>query len=200
VCLPKSSWSAVALLAVLELGAVYVPLEPRFPVDRIRYVLADCGARVLLTTAGVADTVPVCICDTQSIDPPTPAGRDALGVAPGDPAYIIYTSGSTGEPKGIVQTHACLENLIRWQCDYLPVPPGVRYLQFSPATFDVSLEDVLFALRVGGCLYFPDDETRIDLARLERYVIANAIQALFLPTSVLHALLRCTTTTDCCTC
>ncbi|HEU0076861.1 MAG TPA: condensation domain-containing protein, partial [Longimicrobiaceae bacterium] len=123
----------VSLLAVLKAGAVYVPLDPAHPAERLRYVLEDSGASLLLTAEGLRGRVPefggeIVSLDTseggdrQHGDSPLPErGRVASlsepggglpEVAPESLAYVIYTSGSTGQPKGVLTTHGGAANYL----------------------------------------------------------------------------------------
>src|SRR6185295_12616327 len=110
----------VALLAVLEAGGVYLPLDPSYPDERLAYVIADAGAAAVLATEDLQPRLPATVrvvpltaalshSSTESADaPPVPVSPDRL-------AYAIYTSGSTGRPKGIGLPHRTLANLVAWQ-------------------------------------------------------------------------------------
>nr|WP_279582732.1 AMP-binding protein [Fodinicola feengrottensis] len=109
IMLPRSIDLVVAILAVLRAGAAYVPIDPEYPAERIRFVLADSGSRLLLTDRSQpnhGDLTTVFVDDlavgAQPVDPPT------VLVRPENAAYVIYTSGSTGQPKGVVVSHAAI--------------------------------------------------------------------------------------------
>ncbi|HLL46032.1 MAG TPA: AMP-binding protein, partial [Longimicrobiaceae bacterium] len=110
VCLERSTGMVVAMLAVLKAGAAYLPLDPAYPADRLAYMLADSGARVLVTRASLRGLLPADGVRTVLVDEdPTevaaePDGTPRTAVAPENTAYVIYTSGSTGRPKGVVVT------------------------------------------------------------------------------------------------
>lgn len=119
--LPRSEDVYVALLAVLKAGAAYVPLDPDYPADRIGFILADCGARAVVTTAALAEKcagfagVVVALEARQAAifaEPDTRLGP-ADGAAPEDLCYVIYTSGTTGRPKGVQIEHRSACNLVR---------------------------------------------------------------------------------------
>ncbi|MFD2351935.1 AMP-binding protein [Nonomuraea ferruginea] len=106
LCLPRDAELVVALLAVLRAGGHYLPLDPAYPAERLSYILADSGARLLITTSRLvgdlpADRPPVFLLDRPPEGPPATPVR----VGPDNLAYLIYTSGSTGRPKGVEVPH-----------------------------------------------------------------------------------------------
>ncbi|MFC7479099.1 AMP-binding protein [Luedemannella flava] len=120
VVLERGADIVVALLAVLKSGGAYVPVDPRYPAERIEFVLADAGPVAVLTSTDclpqLADRVPAGVVVTVLDDPATLAGLaqvDAVGpVGLDQAAYVIYTSGSTGRPKGVVVSHGNLAALL----------------------------------------------------------------------------------------
>jgi amino acid adenylation domain-containing protein len=174
VCLPDGPELAVALLAVLRAGAVYVPLDPLLPVERLRRIATDAGVRLLLDHAETAGRVPdvevpvirLDADDPAAAHPPTPPPVD---IRPESAAYVIYTSGSTGRPNGIVGTHRGLRNLAEIQSSLVRVGPGDRVLQFHSPGFDVSLSELATALCSGAELVVvprPDRTPGPDLTRV----------------------------------
>jgi fengycin family lipopeptide synthetase D/gramicidin S synthase 2/tyrocidine synthetase-2 len=100
----------------------------------------------------------------------------------------VYTSGSTGQPKGVVQTHRTLYNLVQWQASHCGIEPGSRLLQYASFGFDVSVQDVCFTLATGGTLYVLDDAGRTSFGEMARIIGDEHIQVLSMPYSVLAAL------------
>ncbi|MER7701949.1 amino acid adenylation domain-containing protein [Kitasatospora sp. NPDC097605] len=143
-----------AVLGVLKAGAAYVPLDPGHPAERVRFLLADSGARSVLLGATVpaglvGDAVPVRPLDATprtAPAPPAPAG------GPGDLAYVIYTSGSTGRPKGVQVEHRSVVNRLEWMQHRYPVGADDVLLQKTPVTFDVSVWELFWWAITGAGL------------------------------------------------
>ncbi|NEQ47688.1 MAG: AMP-binding protein [Leptolyngbya sp. SIOISBB] len=123
LCLNRSAELVVTLLAVLKTGAVYVPLDPTYPVERLRFVLEDAQVSLLITTqgetAGIDQKMTIPILDLQqyqahiTTQPSYPVTQlPSHSPTSNDPAYLIYTSGSTGTPKGVPIQHQSLTNLL----------------------------------------------------------------------------------------
>ena len=129
VCTKRSEWLAIAPLAVVSLGAAYVPLDPAFPAERLHYILENSGCRLVVgdnNARRLFSESDVSILDLSSL----PAAGDqavptfeAASSGAADTAYIIYTSGSTGRPKGVVVGHGALINFL----ESMARTPGVGF-------------------------------------------------------------------------
>ncbi|MCC7416289.1 MAG: amino acid adenylation domain-containing protein [Acidobacteria bacterium] len=184
VCLDRSLDTIVALLAILETGAAYVPLDPAYPAPRLAYMAQDSRVEVAVTSSGLANLVPSSVREIVQLD----VERDALArewqaapavrrgallrpcvALPDDLAYVTYTSGSTGTPKGVEVTH---RGIVRLLCgtDYVELGPGETLLHLAPLAFDASTFEIWGALLHGGrVVLYPDRLPRIeDLAALLR--------------------------------
>ncbi|ONI76155.1 hypothetical protein ALI144C_36370 [Actinosynnema sp. ALI-1.44] len=160
VMLPRSVDSVAAMLGVLAAGAMYVPIDLSYPADRVRYMLADAAAHVVITTAELAGL------------PDGPTGvEERRETAPSDPAYMIYTSGSTGRPKGVVVTHQGLANLVAFEHREMVEPAGqrLRVGLVTALSFDASWNIVLWLL-AGHELHVLDDDVRRDAHALVEYI------------------------------
>ncbi|HEV2148046.1 MAG TPA: amino acid adenylation domain-containing protein, partial [Longimicrobiaceae bacterium] len=164
----------VAVLAALRAGKTYVPLDPRYPEERLALVLADARPGALLTDAQnlasarrLAGDLPL-----LRIDAPGRVHGGSLPEVPPDrPAYILYTSGSTGRPKGVVQSHRNVLHHVRAYTNNLRIGPADRLTLFSSFAFDAAVMDIFGALLNGAALCPLDlrAEGSDDLARwLER--------------------------------
>ncbi len=194
ICLPRSLDVPIAVLAVLKAGAAYVPLDPRYPRERLDFMLAESGVRVLLMYSGLRELLPfdpartICLDTQQSLLDQQSAAFVASESDAELLAYVIYTSGSTGRPKGVAMGRAPLENLIRWQTTASHAGIGTRTLQYTPLSFDVHFQELFGTWATGGTLVLIDDETRLDPTRLLRLLDERDIHRLFLPFIALQSL------------
>lgn len=188
VRLERSLDLIVAVLGVLRAGAAYTPLDPAYPADRLAYMLADSGARALITSSGSAPTgdVPALCLDTLTSEPWAPPPPS--GVTLDHLAYVIYTSGSTGRPKGVAMPHRALSNLLAWQVASSPLGAGHATLQFTSVSFDVSFQEIFATLAVGGALVLIDEMTRRDPRAMLALMREQSIARLFLPFVALQQL------------
>ncbi|HEX2094523.1 MAG TPA: non-ribosomal peptide synthase/polyketide synthase, partial [Longimicrobiaceae bacterium] len=168
----------VALLGVLKAGGAYVPLDTGSPTERLSWTLADCGARLVLTQAGLAGRVvgegaEVVVLGGEAPAPTSPY-LPGGGPSPGNLAYVIYTSGSTGRPKGVLVPHRGVVNSTEAYARAYGIGPGSRVLLFAPLHFDASVLDIFTALCSGATLVLaPREELMpgeglVELLRRER--------------------------------
>jgi amino acid adenylation domain-containing protein len=181
-----------SILGVLKAGAVYVPVDPTFPVTRIDYMLEDAGARLVLHDDEThalardlaADGRPLVNVDEGKAalppGPPTPP------VDPDEIASLFYTSGSTGEPKGVIQSHRNLLQYARNYINTLQMRPADRVSLLFSYSFSGSIPDIFGTLLCGAALC-PFDVRRRGPQALARWVRQNEITLLHLvPTLFRH--------------
>lgn len=180
VAAPPGWVQTVSVLGALTAGAAYVPVDPGWPADRLRYVLQDTGATAVLTAANQLDAlraltdVPVLAVDTQETGPapkdsPAPAVRQ-----PGDLAYVIYTSGSTGRPKGAMLDHRGPLNTVTEINRRFGVTSDDVLFGLSSLWFDLSVYDVFGALEAGAALVLAEPG-RPDPAAWTRTVVERGV-------------------------
>ncbi|MFI8362582.1 amino acid adenylation domain-containing protein [Streptomyces sp. NPDC085612] len=175
VVLPRSETLVVTLLAVLKTGAAYLPVDPGYPAERIRYLLDD--ARPVLT---LTEDHPLLGAEPTG-DAPASGTVTRL---PEHPAYVIYTSGSTGAPKGVVVSHASIVNRLMWMQDRYGLDDTDRVLQKTPAGFDVSVWEFFWPLLTGATLVVArpgghqDPVYLADLMREQRVTTAHFVPSM----------------------
>ncbi len=184
ICMERCPEMVVAILGILKAGAAYVPMDPAYPRERLRFLLEDAQAKVLLTQSRLLEGIPAqgvqALCldpDWNAIaaesekDPETEATAASL-------AYILYTSGSTGQPKGVMVEHRGLCNAIHWIIKTLELSPDDRCLLKTPITFDAAGREVFPPLLTGGTLVIAEPEGHRD-SRYLAETIRNARVSVF---------------------
>ncbi|SKA48322.1 non-ribosomal peptide synthase domain TIGR01720/amino acid adenylation domain-containing protein [Chitinophaga eiseniae] len=192
--LDRSPEMIVAILAVLKLGAVYIPLDITSPPERLHYLITDTAAQLLITSQKCAAMLPEGVTLTHVLVEDAlkdAGGSDALmgekDITGADPAYIIYTSGSTGRPKGVIVTHHNVVSLV--------TAPGVialnsddRVLQWSNYVFDGSVYEIFGTLLNGASLHLISAETAMEADRLGQVLVSEKITVSFLTTALFNGL------------
>lgn len=156
ICLERSMEMLVALLAVWKAGGTYLPLDPDFPRERLRFMVEDSGADLVVTTPAFSDLFVVSNCrvwclDREGASCAQEADHARSPIATfGDLAYVLYTSGSTGQPKGVEITHRSLMNFL-WS---MKREPGCSsqdiFLSVTTLSFDIAGLELYLPLLVGG--------------------------------------------------
>jgi pristinamycin I synthase-3/4 len=191
ILLERSVDMLVAMLAVLKAGAAYVPMDPKYPVDRVRFMLGDTGARLVLTHEHLSDRVAyddvqaLCLdrdADRFSRYPEAPDGKAGAG----DLAYVIYTSGSTGLPKGVLVEHGSLSSYIEAVRADFDLCEADRIFQFASISFDVAADEIYSALTAGARLVVRSDRTSLEPLELLRRFAEWGITKVELPTAYWH--------------
>ncbi|MEU5694774.1 non-ribosomal peptide synthetase [Actinosynnema sp. NPDC020468] len=164
VCLPRSAEFVVTALAVLKAGAVYVPLDPAYPAERLAFLAADAGPAALVTAEdGVTP-----LSGTASWPPP----------APDDAAYVIYTSGSTGRPKGVVVPHRCVIALLDATRDEYGLGGDDVWTWFHSGSFDFSVWEIWGCLLTGGRLVVVPHEVSREPERFRDLLVSQRVSVL----------------------
>ncbi|MFC7307920.1 amino acid adenylation domain-containing protein [Streptomyces monticola] len=174
--LPRSADLIAAMLAAWRVGAAYLPLDPSWPAQRLRFLVQDAGAGLVLTSGGNGAVFPPAM---ASIDlarglPRRPGGAaptpTSVAVADQSPAYVIHTSGSTGRPKGVVVTRRNVAHLVHAleRGNVYPTTPS-RVLWNAGLGFDASVQQWVRVCR-GDTLVLPTDELRADPALFAEFL------------------------------
>lgn len=170
-----------AMLAIWQVGAAYVPLDPGFPSNRLAYMIADSELKLVVTQSDVLQDLPTsgfdAICldrDAEAINAQStkPVGLDRSG---DELAYVIYTSGSTGAPKGVAVTHRCVLNFLQSMARTPGFSETDRLLAVTTLSFDISILELLLPLFVGGRVIIASDEDALSGDRLDELLTEHSV-------------------------
>ena len=156
----------VGILAVLKAGGAYVPIDPEYPEDRIRYMLEDSRAKIVLTRREIRQHLNY-EGDIVLLDEPSSYHKDRSNLVPasgtGNLAYVIYTSGSTGKPKGVLIEHQGLTNYIWWAKEVYVKGEKTNFPLYSSISFDLTVTSLFTPLATGNTIiaYRGEDKTEL---------------------------------------
>ncbi|MGL4589600.1 MAG: amino acid adenylation domain-containing protein, partial [Mycoplasmatales bacterium] len=165
----------IGMFATLKSGGCYLPITKDQPLDRVKYILQDSEAKVILLDQDLAidndNVIALNVNDEKNYDA---NGENLERVnSPGDIAYIIYTSGTTGNPKGVEVQHKGVMNLREMNLMHFDITPEDKILQFSNYAFDASIWELVLSIFVGGELHLITEEQTKDIKFLEEYLKEN---------------------------
>ena len=187
ICMDKSCWAVVAMLATLKAGGVVLPLSTQQPHARLQLVLNDTQAPIILVDSKqmhrLSSLGPRLVrIDREFVDGLPPLTEIGADVQPGNAAWIVYTSGSTGIPKGVVLQHYALCTSLLAHGAAFGLEAGHRVLQFASHTFDVTIQEVFTTFFFGGCVCVPSEDDRLN--NLEQAVLSLGVNFLSLTSTV----------------
>ncbi|MFD7192945.1 amino acid adenylation domain-containing protein, partial [Streptomyces sp. NPDC059914] len=194
----RGSAMAVGLLGILRAGAAYVPLDPGFPGDRLAYMLADSGARIVVGDGTARERLRLedgvrfvdLAAEAEEIGR-RPATPPPATVAPDDLAYVIYTSGSTGNPKGVAVEHRNVRHILNaWDERYGLTELKPRFLSVSSLSVDLFFADLIRSLPFGGSLVIASKDVTTDPAALLDLIARTGATGLEIVPSLLNAVLQ----------
>jgi len=187
-------WMA-AVIGVFKAGGVYLPVEPRFPAERVATMLSQSECRLALTKREAAanlEAADVPGLEVIHLDEPGELAGDTdpgVAVENGQLAYIYFTSGSTGRPKGAMCEHAGMLNHLYAKIDDLRIREGAVVAQTAPQCFDISLWQLVSALLVGGSTLIVEQRDILDVDRYLDTVTEGKVEVLQVVPSYLEVLL-----------
>jgi amino acid adenylation domain-containing protein len=174
ICLQRAPSLITGVLAIMKAGGAYVPLDPEYPAERLRYLVEDSGAALVLTTSELAGSLALSA-DSLCIDVPHGAVQATLPMLSEQlHAYVIYTSGSTGQPKGVPVSHRNLLHSTSARFAYYGESPET-FLLLSSLTFDSSVAGIFWTLAGGGTLVLSEPRMEQDMPRLARYIAEHGV-------------------------
>ncbi|WP_160716661.1 non-ribosomal peptide synthetase [Chitinophaga solisilvae] len=188
----RSELVIIGILAVLKAGAAYVPVDPAYPQERIRFMLEDAAPKVVLTFSdrlfelidyysGQLFALDIQLEGlNESSDNPAPLAD------PSSQAYVIYTSGSTGQPKGVMVPHSGVGNMSQAQIRRFDIQPDDRILQFASLSFDASVSECFMAFLSGATLVMAADTIIREREQLIEYLRQQQITVVTLPPAYLQ--------------
>lgn len=206
VCLERSPDLIVSILAILQAGAAYLPLDPKYPEERLRFMLQDSGARLIIAERN--DLTAKLVQEGAGIDILFAADelslRDQRGnevpplkpATPDDAAYLIYTSGSTGKPKGVVVEQKNAVALLAWAQSFFDPEPLLGMLASTSVCFDLSIFEIFLPLITGHTVVLVNDVLELPTSRhKEKVTLVNTVPSAM--SSLLQAGLPPTVRTVC---
>ncbi len=164
------------VLAIWMAQGVVCPVDKRYPTQRKNYIFHNSEVRIILQSNSSEITL---------------EHRDIAAFSHGTEAsFILHTSGSTGEPKGVIQTHACLINLISWNARSFELNQNEVILQLSSFGFDASFHEVLLAMALGATLVEVPLEDRLDAQKIRANILQHKATLGWIPARLLNAVLE----------
>ncbi|RJE90836.1 amino acid adenylation domain-containing protein [Paenibacillus sp. 1011MAR3C5] len=191
----------VAIMAVLKAGGAYLPIDPEHPPERIRGIVEDSGAHLVLAGQRWIHTLPafhgeVLDLDALAAGAAWEAAEEeelalplSLSAGPGHLAYVIYTSGSTGQPKGVMVEHRAVINRLHWMQSQYPLAERDVILQKTPITFDVSVWELFWWSFAGASLYLLEPHGEKEPSVMLRVIEEQAVTVMHFVPSMLGVFL-----------
>ncbi|MEL6606251.1 MAG: amino acid adenylation domain-containing protein, partial [Cyanobacteria bacterium J06614_10] len=192
LCLERSPELIAALLAVLKVGAAYLPMDPSYPAERLHQMVEDAQVAALVTKEAIQSQLSFDVAQVVDID--DAAIQEQLNenlsqsVSLEQRAYVIFTSGSTGRPKGTELTHRGLANFVQQSTVQYGFGSDERVLQFASISFDAAVEEIYLTLCSGGALILRDDEMIVSSETFCRVSAEQQLTVWDLPTAFWHRL------------
>ncbi|MCP4215809.1 MAG: amino acid adenylation domain-containing protein, partial [bacterium] len=183
MCTPRSTQMIVGILGILKAGAAYLPIDPQYPEQRIKYLLSDSNAQLTVTAGTFHEdlfkhTAMIHLAGTPEIF--TESGqaekeRENLTNSAFTPAYIIYTSGTTGRPKGVIIEHRQAVNTLTCRRDRYKLGPAVTALQLFSYAFDAFVASFFSPIISGAKVLLASDRLLQDITRLKEMIIKHHV-------------------------
>ena len=189
VLLDRSDYLIISMLAVVKLGAIYLPISSDYPIERINYILDNSSSKYILTHSSnniiLDDNIKEIYVDTLNYSKNN--NNPTTSIDPSSILYILYTSGSTGNPKGVAITHKNLNNFINsFNNLFKNINSSSRVLASTNICFDVSIFEFYISLLNGACLYLYEENTITDIIKYCNSIIKNKINTLYIPPNILN--------------
>ena len=183
----------IGILGIIKSGAAYLPIDPQYPHERIKFILEDSRAEILLThkrlVKGLEYKGELYYLESNDWHSLSDDNMPA-NCKQNDLAYVIYTSGSTGKPKGVMVEHKALVNLCYWHNKNFNVTDRDNSTKYAGFGFDASVWEIFPYVIKGATLHILKDELKLDMERLNEYFEENNITLSFLPTQLCEQFIK----------
>ena len=199
----------LAMAAVVRAGAAFVPIDPAYPLERIRFLIEDSGAAVLITAGrdddgsmyghtNTFDLADPAVASRIDIMDPSPVGDDERSrrLHADDSVYVVYTSGTTGRPKGVDITHRAFGELIRRRQELCELAPGDVVMARTAIGFDPAAAELFWPLAFGGVVHYLDDTQFADPAYIAELLNSRHFAWIDFTPSLMEEVLRQGTLTE----
>jgi amino acid adenylation domain-containing protein len=192
VCTDYSDHTLIAFLAILKTGAVYVPLDPSLPVERLQFIMNDTVPKALVIHSDYFENtilynIPTFNIDIELDDQEEEIPNLTIVPHPDSVVYIMYTSGSTGKPKGVLINNKGVMRLVR-NTNYIELVPDDTILGISSTAFDGSTFDIWGAFLNGGTLVIPQKNVLLDFKLLAETIEKNSVSVIFITTALFNSI------------
>ena len=195
VLLDRNADMIISMLGVLKAGCAYVPIDPMYPLDRVKYMIEDSGLPLILSSKAQAsitaqlDAVEVLDVQADAIDDLS-AEKIGKAISPQSLCYVIYTSGSTGRPKGIMIEHQAVVNFIFGVLDRINLKEVRSMLSLTTVSFDIFVLENWLPLSMGSRVVMANTEEQLDIEALSRLINSAGVEGMQLTPSRLDLLLQ----------
>ena len=196
VCLDRSSDLLIAIIGILKAGCAYVPLDPEYPEDRVRFMLKETGSSIIISSnecvkkmSSLNDFNIIEIDSDRDKISLQPSGNLQSEIKPDDTAYVIYTSGSTGKPKGVMVSHKNIVSLVK-NAGYVSFTEKEILLSTGSPSFDATTFEYWGMLLNGGKLVMCSEEKLLDSNFLKEEIREKGITIMWFTSSWLNQLVE----------